>query len=244
MKTRMLKFVFVVLLPFCAYATNITFTSSGSIVEGDVYNAVYLQNDGTVVNMSGGQIGGGDTFSGLQIYERTIFNMSGGQILYHSSINMERLSTINISGGTIATGQFVVYDSAVFDVSGGNITVDTLKTYFNSVVNVTGGNVSVDVADIMGTLNLYGGSFIVNNSYASLSSGSQINIHYSDFCYTPNSNPLYHDGVLTGHLLDGSEFRFGGLDDFIYSSFNLIPEPATVFLLSIGGLFLQKKYRG
>ena len=41
----------------CAYSADITFTSSGTIQNGDVYEHVYLENDGIVVDMTGGQIG-------------------------------------------------------------------------------------------------------------------------------------------------------------------------------------------
>src|SRR3990170_354735 len=97
MKKGVLKIVFAVLilLPVCAYSTDITFTSSGTITDGNVYDKVYVENEGTVVNMSGGQI------SKLYTHNNSTFNFSGGQITgpYGGEVNIDALSDFYMTGG-------------------------------------------------------------------------------------------------------------------------------------------------
>lgn len=54
MKKRLLIFVLVslLLLPVCAKATDITFTSSGTITDGSIYADVGVRNSGTVANLT------------------------------------------------------------------------------------------------------------------------------------------------------------------------------------------------
>ncbi len=217
-------------------ATNTTFSSSGTIVNGNVYDKVYVQNDGTVVNMTGGQI------SNLSTHNVSTFNMSGGQIIYSwPGILLYELSTMNVSGGTINTFDFVVYGSANF--SGGNITANRLKTYPASfvapasVVNINGGILNFDMFDIHGTLNIYRGLLNVDNSSIGYLSNSlaNINIYGSEFNYNPSTQ------ILTGRLLDNNFFTIKGIDTSEYTRFNLLPEPSSILLLGFGLLALRKQ---
>jgi len=71
MKIRMPLLSLLFLSNF-AFATDITFTSSGTIQDGDSYVRVFVQNDVTVVNMTGGEI-----TLGLTTYNISTFNLMG-----------------------------------------------------------------------------------------------------------------------------------------------------------------------
>jgi cytoskeletal protein CcmA (bactofilin family) len=108
---KLLGIAFLFLLPVCVNAVSVTFTSSGTISDGDVYecDTLSIQNSGTIVGMSGGQIIADNMFVRPQ-------------------------STFNIFNGTIDAGQFVV--EGCLNMSGGDVTIDRLKLYSTSVMNV------------------------------------------------------------------------------------------------------------
>jgi hypothetical protein len=213
-------------LPVCAYSTDITFTSSGTIEDGNVYDNVYVENNGTVVDMSGGQI------SHLLTWDASIFNMSGGQIIYSwPGITIDSVSTINVSGGTVDTFDFVVYGSAVANISGGNITADRLKTSPDSVVNITGGDLNFDIFDIHGELNIYRG--LLNVDDTGIGSPATVNIFGHGFNYDIGNE------ILTGYLLDDNFFTIKGVSQSEYARFDLIPEPISLFFFGIGLLTIK-----
>jgi len=237
MKKRLWKTIFAILflLPVCANATDKTFTTSGTIVDGNVYGSVYVQNDGTIVDMSGGQI-----TNWLGTRDTSIFNMSGG--LISGFINIDYLSSFNVSGGTITvSSDFVVYGSA--NISGGNITAGRLKTYpaaFNpvtpaSVVDINGGSLNFNIFDIHGEVNIYRGLLDVNDSWIGGWGNDQasINVYGHDFNYDSYTR------ILTGHLLDNNPFIIKGVDASEYTRFNLIPEPISLLLFGFGLLAVR-----
>lgn len=213
-----------------AQADDITFTSSGTINSADVWEHVRVENDGTTVNMGGGQVGY------LSMGGASIFNMSDGQISHW--IDIEHSSTINVTGGTINNSLFVVYSGGTANLNGGTITTDTLKTYDTSTININDGILDFEYFGVNGIVNIRGG--ILNAKGTGAGFDATINIYGYGFHYQPESVPYYNDGILTGYLLDGNAFSFGGLSDFGYARFNLLPEPATLCLLALGGLFLRR----
>jgi hypothetical protein len=240
MNTRLgkISFVILLLLPLCSNATDITFTSSGSIVNGNIFGRVTVQNNDTIVNMSGGQIGV-DFTGGLNMWNSSTFNMSGGSI--SGSIFNNPLSNLNISNGTINIGDLVVYDRAILNISGGNITVSRLKTYPRyltspaSVININGGIVNFDGVNVDGTLNIYRGLLSINSFNYWGTQSANINIYGSGFNYNPSTQ------ILTGYLLDSNPFTIKAVSSIEYARFNLVPEPATLLLLSLGGLALRSR---
>jgi len=237
-------FFAILILSVCAFATDITFTSSGTITDGNVFENVFVQNDGTVIDMSGGQIN-----YGLYTWDASVFNMSGGSIL-GTSIGIAPVSTFKIYGdGTIdSDGSLAVDADATVNISGGNISAGVLKTYpgfptFSipaSVVNINGGILNFNAFDIKGTLNIYRGLLNVNDSYISYSGYptytlADINIYGSGFNYNSSTQ------ILTGYLLDNNQFTIKGIDESEYTRFNLIPEPMSLLLFGFSLLALRRQ---
>jgi len=239
MEKKLLKAILAILFlfPVYAYSVDITFTSSGTIVDGNVYDSVYVQNDGTVVNMSGGQI-----TDWLSTRDASIFNMSGGQLTGNIAIN--RSSIFNVSGGTVDIDDYVVDGGAVSNISAGNITADRLKTYPASfipaipasVVNINGGNCNFGIFDIHGTVNIYRGLLYVDGAWIGGWGNDQpiINIYGSNFSYNAQTQ------TLTGYLLDNNLFTVKGISSSEYARFNLIPEPMSLLFFGFGLLVLRK----
>ena len=158
MKTRLGKIILaiLVLLPVYAKATDITFTSSGTIQDGDVYNNVYVENDGTIVDMFGGQVGN------LQTSYISTFNLHGGQIIY--SIDIGPLGSIDILNGLVDIGEFILGEGSYTLIQGGQISASRMKAYYDCVIDIKGGVLQLDSFDMVGfdelpTINIYGYDF-------------------------------------------------------------------------------------
>lgn len=222
--------------PVLCHATTITFTSSGTIQDEDVYNYVYVENDGTVVDMAGGQIGN------LGTSYISTFNLFGGQIKKveltdpASSIYNGPLSTINILNGLVDIENFNV--EGIANISGGNISSTTLKTYSDSIIEINGGVLDFNSVNIMGELNIYRGLLNIKDSWGTF---GVVNIYGYGFNYVPIGDPFWGGGTLTGYLLDNNPFTIDGLSQDEFENFNLIPEPATLLLFGLGGLLLRKR---
>jgi hypothetical protein len=216
----------VLFQPIISLAGDITFSSNGTITDGNIYDNVYVENDGTVVDMTGGQI------SSLFMYDLSIFNLYDGLISgSFGGIDISSLSTINVLGGTIdKSGHFVVHGNANF--TSGDINFGGLKTYEDSLVTVTGGSLNFGYFDIHGSVDIMKGDITVDNT--GFDTSSIVNIYSINYNY--NSN----DGILTAYLIDGGYLSMAGLEQSAYDRLNFIPEPASLFMLALGGLLFRK----
>lgn len=236
----------IIITPAVCQAIPITFTSSGAIGTGDIYDYVYLENDGTVVDMTGGQI------EDLWLYDESVFNMSGGNII--DGIDAHGSSYFDMSNGTINAGSTIILYGDGGRFSGGNVTAIVLKTGPFSTTQIDGGVLSFNIFDINGDITINGGVLTVNSKFytaadsiieifggsltvndLSFDQDSTMNIYGRDFNYNSVQK------ILTGNLLDDSYFSIGGVDQWEYDQINLVPEPTTLLLFGLGGLFLRKR---
>jgi hypothetical protein len=206
------------------------FYSDGSIGTGEYWSSVAIYDtppNHTTVNMTGGQV---DTMS---TYDTSIFNMTSGKMshLYsyesstvnisdndHSSpfnISARDLSIINFSG-TAKGEEVYALNSATINITGG--TIDDLTAYNSGVINIYAGDISNIWAQDNTAVNILGCNLI-----KSLTGGQ--------FGY----------GFVQGIYNNQSSFEIDFMGSDTYSHVNLIPEPITILLLGVGGLFLRKK---
>jgi len=121
-------------------------------------------------------------------------------------------STVNIYGGELEWG-IVAYELSTVNIYDGTILIDNPLFGDSSTVNIYGGHIRLGAPsfDDFATLNIYGYDF-----------------NYNGF-------------TLTGFLSDDSPFEFIEIYPSDYSHINLIPEPASVLLFALAGLFLRKR---
>jgi hypothetical protein len=162
------------------------------------------------------QIKTGDVYGEVDIYNDVILDIFGGNIF--------TLDAFDITITNWYDGQMDIlrpHDDSIVNIYGG--TLDTLGTGGNSIVNLYGGN-----------LNRLG---ITDNGL--------LNLYAYDVIYHPTGG-LYDRGWIEGRYIRSDLYfnlDFVVLDTF--SHINIIPEPSTLFLLSLGCLLFkkQKKYK-
>jgi hypothetical protein len=100
-------------------AENKVFTENGVIVEGDVWDTVYVINDTTVVDMWGGTVGD------LYAQDSSTVNIYSGEIIGAREVPFEKglgawySSTVNIFGGYFC--EITAFDSGTMQIHGGVI---------------------------------------------------------------------------------------------------------------------------
>jgi len=177
--------------------------------------------------------------------------VNGGNIWQLSACNN---STIKVDGGSISSWIIGSGNSEILVNSG---TIGTIWSDGHSLVTVNGGAIYAVSAFGNGTAEVRGGTLL--NAIQTWSSGKiylygtnfsvgGVELNYGDSLrdYGVIGGPNFNDltGVITGTLLDSSllncEFSVplnnpGGADIIV------IPEPATLCLLALGGLFLRRR---
>jgi hypothetical protein len=123
--------------------------------------------------------------------------------------------TLDIFGGTI--GRLAAYDTTVTDWYDGSM--NTLWTRENSIVNIFGGLLDRFDPGENGLVNLYAYDVV----------------HHTTGGY-------WDGGWIEGrYLVDDSYFNFDIPGEFAVSHINIVPEPSTLVLISLGLLFLRKR---
>ena len=254
MRKKILIILMMLLFAVCSVqAVAITFSTSGTIGAGDTYDTVYVENDGTVVDMTGGQI------VDLLTSDISTFNMSGGQITgLGSHIGVGALSTFNMLNGIAdlhglyLEGAGAIYSAGgTASISGGTLSAETVKIYPDAKLTLANAGVYFGMFNIMedGQMDIFSGNveishasvaygYYVGDDYMDV--GATINVHGYDFNYDPTGG-AYSGGILTGYLSDGNPFSIDQVSEMEYTSFNLIPEPATLLLFGLGALLLRKR---
>lgn len=230
-RLRFINFVFAILflLPLSAKATGTTtFYNDGIIQAGDSWTNVYVHDtlpNHTTVTMTGGSVN-----DSMGVYDASTFNMSDGHV---AGLNAWQSSSINISGGSVSG--LLLYNNAAVNISQ-NANIYSAAAY-SGVINMNGGTVALLSGMENSTVNLRGG-----NITDGLGAYGFTTINVFGYNLTKTSTGGTHGaGQVTGYWQNGLPFtiNLGGSD--AYSHINLIPEPATFLLISIGGLLLRRK---
>ena len=216
--------------------------------------------DSTTIAMSGGSV------SNLAVFDVRLFgpervNISGGTVdTLGVSFRIEGGETFSFSGfdsvadlaphgilaseGTVANfwvSGLDVFADSILDMTEGS--VESLSSYNSSVVNLFGGTVGVAPGHSLyaydsSTANLFGGSVSAVYAYDT----STVAFVAQDFQFgeglSLEGNRVLGTGVLSGEWFDGTAWTITIAQNDSTASIRATPEPATMALLSLGGLAL------
>jgi hypothetical protein len=190
----------------------------------DLINIYDTPPDNTTVNM----YGGGADF--ITTYDGSTLNIMCGS----ADIGAADFSIINMLGGDI--GYIQAWDNAtVIFFDSYDVTALVAEDFAN--IFIIGGNIGNIHTYQSGMISVYGGFIsgcIIAHDF------SDINIYGYNLNKT-HSGGIYGYGQVSGFLMDDTYICVDLYNPEAYSHINLIPEPASLLLLSLGGLLLRKK---
>lgn len=233
------------------YASGGTVNISGGAINVGASSYALDVHGGGTVNMTGGTITGGATSNegiGVGLYATgsgkisisggTITGGQGGYAVYATSN-----SPIAISGGTIMSGGsgYAVYASAgaTVTITGGQVSVaDNISTGLDAnggTIIVAGGDIASDLLAQGGTIDLFSlddSPFLING------------VPMNNTSLTASGFTGTIIGVLAnGDTLD-TTFTNDGTINLNLGTPPAVPEPASLFMLGVGGLsFLRRRLR-
>lgn len=191
-------------------------------------------------------VNGGITYSQLRMHHNSHLTLSGGTVsgdlwFYENSVGeiisgragetrVAENSHLYITGGTI--GSYIgVYDNGQAEITGGKLS-GMLQIVGRGMATLSGSNFKIGGQSLpMGPLNI---TQLIDEGLLEV------------FDYSQNYNNFQYNGNLTGVLSDGHSFdlvlSFTHFTDSRgnTANLNLIPEPATILFLTLGGIILRK----
>jgi len=205
-------------------------------------------------------VGPGEYFGNLTLDDDTLL-MTGG---YGGNLVLfgDSLATIENTDPAKGIAKIFLSSYSILSMSGGNI--GDIESWAEGEINLTGGSVN-SLEMYNGSISYLSGGNInslkMHNASTSYLYGGQINTLASDqFAIMPDwGTPLvwihifclpgyeYDDStnLLTGQWRDGSAFNIHLQDIGNYPTYDLIefhiPEPGTIVLLGLGGLWLRRR---
>jgi len=220
----------VVLVPSAVFAIpNWDIYSDAVIKNGDVYNIVRVFDsppENTTVDMTAGWV------DSVGTYDESTFNLSGGEI---NTFNAYESSIVNAFGGL--TYGCYAWDTTTVNVSS-NADISILRSRGSSVSEVTGGIIDILSASEFGTVNIYNANI---TDYLAAGNDGTINIFGYDLVKLSTGGG-YEEGLVNGFWMDDTPFSIdlNGSETYSRVILHEIPEPTTLFLFTIGSLFLRK----
>jgi len=246
MKSKAILVVFVLSFSTTVYAEVVTFSSDATISDGDFYDMVVVENDGTIVDMTGGMV------NGLKIYDSSQFNMYEGWLGEGDTVMITAYDTsaVNIFRGFVgielSSDVIQLYGASTLNVDMDGGWIGSLNfAYDASVVNIYKGDLNHLGGYDSSTINIYGGDIGGGWGFQADIS-STVNIFGHDFVYNPQAwwSDEFNSWIseLTGVGPDGTPIRIEGIDNpHTSANINLIPEPSTLLLLGLGAMVLRKR---
>jgi hypothetical protein len=220
------------------------------------------------VDMTGGQVGNPyDSDCGMYTRDFGTLNVFDGTIGYLHAFDS---SNVNIIGGSIM-GDSVAQGNSTINMFGGYLGDSSINTLYlldhaSLHIDMIDGHIfAIPMAYDSSTVNVYKGTFaylgLYDNSITDIYGGNigfpgyggmefdptaTLTIHGYNFVYNPHAygNPdMGWLSELTGDGLYGVPIRLVGLipDPYTSDNIHLVPEPATLALLILGGLFTLKR---
>lgn len=195
----------------------------------------------------------------------TVYEIGPGE--YRGDLALDNHDTLLMTGGTISG--LSIADYAIANIyntapSGG---VSNIIHVGYGALNIYGGNIGEIKALYTSTINMTGGNVLyldMRNASISFLSGGQIGTLASDLIAFPDPpyGPPGLNGwiqlfcreydydddtlILTGIWEDYSDFsiqlqNIGTIPTYDQIEFHIIPEPGTIILLGLGGIFLKRR---
>ena len=207
-----------------------------NLIDGGKVTGSIRINHHASLNVDGGTV----NYGGFHAYDNSIVTIKDGLIKGYG--NAFGNSTVTILGGDIYHLAFQEDSSS--SIYGG--TTESVSSLGNSTVSVYGGTID-DYFRVAGNgvIYLYGTDFEVNGQQ--LSYGDRL----SDFVPITEWLETHHQrtGIISGMLEDGTvisnTFRitYENSNYEVAADIIIVPEPASIALLGLGGVFLKRKFR-
>ena len=240
-----------------AYSTSTVNISGGQVKNLKAY-------DTSTVDISGGEVTGV-----LSVYDTSTVNVSGGEVYY---LITNGSSTVNISDGQFSSHFIADQGDTTFAISGGQFSCN-FTVQGDASVAISGGQFSDFTAQGDATVAISGGQFSCNFYAQTAStvdisggqlttvdiSGGQVNcslhargtgvltFHGQDFILGTglwlNGDEVLGTGILSGKWFDDTPWTVTISENTAGATILAVPEPATLSLLTLGGLAVLRRRR-